>query len=433
MAKKPRPGQISLFIPEPAPDPYKKAVQVVHSKPKGQVSFVQRKSLNALLANAHKTQADKEGWWTIRTVELAKTIAFDSNNREYLRQATRELMEIKFEWDYLSSNSKGPWLKASVLFTDFEVSNDKVRYRINDLLQSDLLNPEIYALVDMEIMRRFKRGASLAIYEHCVRYERIGHTGQVPWEAFRDQILGAGKHTATYAEYKYFKAKVLKPAIAEINTVSGLHITLKETTVGRRIESISFDIATISLGTDNTAVVTEEALGLVAELVKLGVAQSEAKKLLKETSVEKITVALNLTKSRMADKKAKPIAKPAAFFRSALKNGWEDEVEDARLIRPKKRTEEANKGKSKTELLKDQYMVNQMHEAEKYFKELDASDQSLAIGRYNDQQPTAGLKIGPRPGKAALAGFYTWLGLDTWGEPSTEDLLNFATSTLMAN
>jgi hypothetical protein len=433
MAKTPPQGQISLFIQQPTPDPYKKAVQVVHSKPRGHVSFVQRKTINALLRNASKTQADENGWWAIRTVELTKDIGFDSNNRDYLRQTTLDLMSIVFEWDYLSTKARGPWLKASVLFTDIEITNDRFRYRLNSELKEEVLNPEMYALVDMQIMRQFKRASSLAIYEHCIRYEKIGHTGTVKWEKFRDQILGDGRHIATYAEYKYFKAKVLKPAVAEINAIGDIHLTLKEVTIGRRMESLSFDIVKISPPVVDAGIDSDQALQLVSELVTLGLVQSEAKKLLKENQVEKIQAALNLTRARMADKKAKVVAKPAAFFRAALKNGWVDEVEEAVVVRVAKKANDGQPRKTKTEMLKEQYMATQLNDAENYFKELDASDQSVLIQRYNDQQPTSGLRIGKRAGKAALAGFYTWLGLETWGEPSTEDLLNFATSTLMDN
>lgn len=433
MAKSPPEGQISLFIQQPTPDPYKKAVQVVHSKPRGQVSFVQRKTLNALLRNAHKTKADENGWWAIRTGDLASDIGFDSNNRDYLRQATLDLMSIVFEWDYLSSKARGPWLKASVLFTDIEITSDRFRYRLNSELKEEVLNPEMYALVDMQIMRQFKRASSLAIYEHCIRYERIGHTGTVEWQRFRDQILGEGRHTATYAEYKYFKAKILKPAVAEINAIGDIHLTLKEVTIGRRMHSLSFDIAKISPPVVDADIDSATALQLVSDLVALGLAQSEAKKLLKDHDLHKIQAALTLTKNRMADKKATAVAKPAAFYRAALRNGWVDEVEEAKVVREAKRPLDGQPRKTKIEMLKEKYMTKQLADAMEYFKELDATDQSDLMQRYNSQQPTAGLRIAKRSGKAALAGFYTWLGLETWGEPSTEDLLNFATSTLMNN
>lgn len=424
--------QINLFRPEETtPKPFKKAVQVVHSKPRGQISFVQRKTLNALLRNATKNEPT-EGWWAIRTAELARDIGFDSNNRNYLRQATLDLMSIVFEWDVLAAKSKsGVWMKASVLFSDFEITREEIRYRINSELQHEVLDPDIYALVDMQIQLRMKKGASLAIYEFCIRFERIGHTATLPWESFRDMILGEGKHTNTYKEYKYFKQKVLKPAIAELNSIGDLHITLREITNGRKVEGLAFDLVRIAPpGVEGPE--DEKLLVIVGELVELGVAQSEAKKLVRTEDVDKIQAAIGLTRKRMADKKLAPLDKPAAYFRSALKNGWP--FEDAKIVRSSSASKQGDGSpkKTKSELLLEKYMADQRSNAEAYFKELDERDQSALIQRYNDQQPTAGLRISKRSGKGALVAYYTWLGLDTWGAPSSEELLEFATNTLMA-
>ena len=149
MSKEPSTNQFSLFKQAPLPEPYKKAVQVVHSKSRGPMTFVQRKTQNALLWNAHVTNEDADGWWSMRTAELARVIGFDSKNREYLRESTYDLMGIVYEWDVLSTAARGPWLKASVLFTDFEISNDQVRYRVNKDLKQQVLNPEMYALIVM--------------------------------------------------------------------------------------------------------------------------------------------------------------------------------------------------------------------------------------------------------------------------------------------
>jgi plasmid replication initiation protein len=427
MSKEPSTNQFSLFKQAPLPEPYKKAVQVVHSKSRGPMTFVQRKTQNALLWNAHVTNEDADGWWSMRTAELARVIGFDSKNREYLRESTYDLMGIVYEWDVLSTAARGPWLKASVLFTDFEISNDQVRYRVNKDLKQQVLNPEMYALIDMQIMRKFKRAATLALYEHCVRFERIGRTSMIPWEKMRDLLLGEGKQVTTYVEYKYFKAKVLKPAIAEINANSDLNVTLKETIAGRRVENIAFEVVRLAPEVIDAPIDSEKAMLLVAELVKLGLQQSEAKKLLRDQSIESVENALSLTKRRMEDKKASKLDKPAAYFRAALKGRWE--AEDAKVVTAPK--QEPKPRRSKPDELRDRYMAKQMKDAEGYFKELDESDQAGLIERYNQQQQTAGLKIKAKSGKGALVAFYTWLGLETWGTPTTDDLLQFATETLL--
>jgi hypothetical protein len=76
--------------------------------------------------------------------------------------------------------------------------------------------------------------------------------------------------------------------------------------------------------------------------------------------------------------------------------------------------------------LREAYLQEQLVHIEGYFKELDAEDQSALIERYNEQT------IGPlkltkkKPSKAAEGGFRRWLVKDVWGEPTSEDLVDFA-------
>jgi hypothetical protein len=76
--------------------------------------------------------------------------------------------------------------------------------------------------------------------------------------------------------------------------------------------------------------------------------------------------------------------------------------------------------------LKEAYQDHQVAEAEKYFHELDAADQTAAIERYNAHQATPVLRLAKKASKGAQMAFYSWLGTETWGEPTTEDFLRFA-------
>jgi plasmid replication initiation protein len=56
-------------------------------------------------------------------------------------------------------------------------------------------------------------------------------------------VLGESPENRTYLEYKYFKSKVIKPAVSEINSTSDHTIQLVESKMGKRISTISFSIA----------------------------------------------------------------------------------------------------------------------------------------------------------------------------------------------
>lgn len=153
--------------------------------------------------------------------------------------AARALMAVIFEWDVISPEvkKKQVW-KASVLFPEVEIRPDVIRYQISRQVLEQVLSPEMYALIDLNILKRFRRASSLALYEHCLRFERIKRTSEVEWNLFRDIILGDGSDATSYKEYKVFKDKVLKQAIAEINALSDISVELQETKIGRRVHAL---------------------------------------------------------------------------------------------------------------------------------------------------------------------------------------------------
>ncbi len=235
-------GQLSLLYPRETPDAFRKAVQVIHSKPKAPLGLLHRKVGNLWLKHAIENQPSSDGWWEISIKEVAEKIGFESNNRQYLKESAEALMRIVFEWDLMAPASKRVQWRASVLFPEIEIRGDAVRYQVSSQIRERMLNPDIYAMIDMNIVRRFRRAPSLAIWEFCVHFEEIGTTVEVEWEVFRDMVLGESPTHTTYSEYKYFKSKVIKPAVAEINSRSNHTIELIETKIGNRIAAISFNV-----------------------------------------------------------------------------------------------------------------------------------------------------------------------------------------------
>jgi hypothetical protein len=260
----------------------------------------------------------------------------------------------------------------------------------------------------------------LAIWEHCIRYEKIGRTADVELKLFRDMILGEVGDTKTYDKYKYFKSKIIKPSIAEINESSEHLIELHETKVGRQVTSLRF---TIQRKVPNVAPDSEELSELTGELVKLGVPHSEVRKLVRTHDAKLVRNALAYTKARMADRKLAKLERPAAYFRHALTNRYQ---EQEGAVTP------APKGKPKIDI-KAEYQTKRLAEAEEYFKEIDPQDQTVLIEKYNTQQMVEKSRIAKKPSKLAQAGFFRWLAAETWGEPTSDELLEFAQTLLVKN
>lgn len=416
-----QPLQPSLFAMIEPPDAFKKAVQVVHSKPKKPLSLVQRKIGNAWIKHALSEDSDSSGWWTMSLKALEADVNFNSNDRKSLRESAEALMSVVFEWDVVSSEAKRSLWKASVLFPEIELYPDKVKFQFSTQMRERLLNPEVYAMIDMNIVRKFRRAASLAIWEHCVRYKEIKHTPFMDVAEFRDMILGEDSGNKTYDEYKFFKSKILKPAIAEIATVARIELTIEEEKVGKKVARIRFLIAVEAK--EKQAPDSDIDMKAVAEIVKFGVPQSEARQIVAKQDNKDVWAAISYTKSRIGDKNLPKLERPAPYFRKALENNY---ARDTSSQGSAPAVPEAPKVD-----IKAAYNAKRLSEAEAYFKELEADDQARMMDSYNQSQPVTNLRLGAKKaGKAASVAFFGWLASETWGEPTPEELLVFAQSLL---
>lgn len=418
-------GELLVF-PREIPDTFKKAVQVVHSKPLSDLTLLQRKMLNAWLKNAAETPRDENGWWELRLTEMTSDINFPSKNRPHLKSSAEKLMRIVFEWDVIASEAKRVKWKASVLFPEVEILSEFVRYKISDALREAVLSPEMYALIDQRVVRKYRRTASVGIYEHCIRFINLGKTATVPWEEFRDIILGLSATMTTYQEYKFFKSKILKPSIEEINAEGAIRVELGEVTIGRKVSGLFFTVKKTP-NLINQDEIDEIGLELISKMEKLGVPGSEAKRLNKEYLCKDIASAIEYTNIRRANKKAEKLTNPAAYFRKALSQKWtplvENDISDVEVKEPK----QVKPAKLDINAM---FKAHQIAEAEKYFSQLDSEDQSIFVKRYNKQQQLGQLLIKAKLTKASQAAFHQWLLRELWGDTDPSQVVEFAQKIL---
>lgn len=416
-----------------APDAFRKAVQAVHSKPRAPLTLLQRKLGNAWLKHAMESQPDAQGWWELNIRDLAKTIGFDSNNRQYLKDAAEALMSIMFEWDVMALAGKRIHWKASVMFPELEIRSDVIRYQISSQMRERVLNPDMYAMIDMSVVRRFKRAPALAIWEFCIRFEKLGQTAEVPWTFFRDMILGESADGKTYQEYKYFKSKVLLPSIKEINKASEHEIDLVETKIGRRIDKVRF-IVTRKAKTVIQAVVPPEDASerdLLSDLELIGFSRVDSRKLLGQHGVEELVKALAFTRKRMADTTSAPLEQPAAYLRKALTQGYAkhetvSNVEQAQLLaEPRAEVDSIDEGCAPAVTATQQdrrgeLMRQHIAQAKHHLQQLSEPERQALVDRYNAGQMVPMLRVTSQASRVAEVSFQRWLFNDLGGAPSDD-------------
>ncbi len=212
----------------------KKHVAAIHVS--GKLTLLQRRLSNVLLLNAYDTLTT-QGVHRIDARTLCLMIGYNSNDTDTLKAALRGLAETVAEWDMLDEEGRQEWGVSSLL-AYAKLKGGICEYGYSPALAQKLHDPKVFALINMNIQRRFTSGHALALYENCYRFVRTGSTGWWSIELFR-RLMGVGDSTY-YEVFKQLNAKIIKPAVEEVNRSSNIIVTPETRKMGRAVTDIRF-------------------------------------------------------------------------------------------------------------------------------------------------------------------------------------------------
>ncbi len=214
----------------------KKNVAAIHIS--GKLTLLQRKLSNVLLLNAYDALTSA-ATHTIDARTLALMVGYNSNDFDTLRSSLRALAETVAEWDMLDEQGRQEWGVSSLL-SFAKLKNGVCEYAYSPALAQKLYDPKIYALINVQIQRNFSSGHGLALYENCYRFVRTGSTGWWTLDVFR-KLMGVDG-SDYYSSFKHLNAKIIKPAVAEVNKSSDILIEPEFQKKGRTVTDIRFRI-----------------------------------------------------------------------------------------------------------------------------------------------------------------------------------------------
>lgn len=212
----------------------KKNVAAIHVS--GKLTLLQRKLSNVLLLNAYDTLITRPKH-TIDARTLSLMIGYNSNDTATLRDALRGLAETVAEWDMLDEKGRQEWGVSSLL-SYAKLKGGICEYAYSPALAEKLHDPKVFALINLNIQKRFTSGHGLALYENCYRFVRTGSTGWWPLETFR-RLMGV-EESDYYRTFKHLNAKVIRPAVEEVNRTSNIQITPEFHRKGRAVAELRF-------------------------------------------------------------------------------------------------------------------------------------------------------------------------------------------------
>lgn len=215
----------------------KKHVAAIHVS--GKLTLLQRKLSNVLLLNAYDTLTSQPRH-QIDARTLCLMIGYNSNDMETLKASLRGLAETVAEWDMLDAEGQQEW-GVSALLSYAKLKGGVCEYAYSPALAEKLHDPKVFALINLNIQKRFTSGHALALYENCYRFVRTGSTGWWSLDLFR-RLMGVAD-SPYYDEFKHLNAKIIKPAVAEVNKTSNIVVTPELRKMGRVVTEIRFRIA----------------------------------------------------------------------------------------------------------------------------------------------------------------------------------------------
>ena len=294
----------------------KKNVAAIHVS--GKLTLLQRKLSNVLLLNAYDALITKPKH-QIDAQTLCLMVGYNSNDMATLKQSLRSLAETTAEWDMLDEEGRQEWGVSSLL-SYAKLKSGVCEYAYSPALAEKLHDPKVFALINLNIQRRFTSGHALALYENCYRFVRTGSTGWWPIDLFR-RLMGVDG-SAYYESFKHLNAKVIKPAVSEVNKTSNILVEPELRKMGRQVSEIRFRIKEnpqlAMMNIDDGEGVRQGRV--YARLLEVGVSDRLARQWIAEHGEDYVSQKLDYLKGRGG------VEHPVRYLSAALRDDYRAEA-----------------------------------------------------------------------------------------------------------
>jgi hypothetical protein len=282
------------------PPKLKKHVAAVHANTPN-YSLTHRKAVNAMLVAARQEVVQKCGdrddvknyLRSLRGIEVNHEVTlkdfktdidYGSRDHEFLRKVLTDIASTPLQYNIISATGEKEWEVIPIL-SYAKISRNKVTFRFPSELREDLLNPEVYATIDLAIQNKFISGHALALYENTYRFIKLGKTPFISLAHIKGML---GIDLKAYPEFKYFNREVIKKAVKEINRLSNVIITeVVPKKKGNAISSLQFILDTPKTGDffEESAASIEES-DIESSLYEFGLSKAQIKKLFEKGDYE---------------------------------------------------------------------------------------------------------------------------------------------------
>jgi hypothetical protein len=416
----------------------RKPVNTLAIVPKSEkITVTARKIYNVMLQYAQRQGVDKDSY-RVRLAEIAIGIDFNSNNTEVIKQYFRQMATTGVEWQSPTTGEGARWsISALIAHADLIQQGKELilEWSYAPNIKQELLDPQRFAKMSLQVMAALNTMASLVLYEICCRYadNPSGLTARQNWAWWRPVLTGApDSPTSAYQEYKIFNRDVVKKAVKKVNEVTDLEVELIEHKMGRSVQDLQFRVRRkLPHLAPADQPIQPVDLKTIGAAIKLGIAQEKAEKLLLKYGAKPLDDAMAVMRERLRRPDMEPVRSPEKYLVTILQSGQFGTAKEA--IPPAVKVYD-----TKAERLKliERFMAQKREELNEMFREMPEDDQRQWIARFEEEAlPASGAMRKAYQSKGIASqivrpAFLKFLGNSVWEEgwekPTDADLVDLA-------
>lgn len=304
---------------------YKHTAAIHTSAP---LTRLQSNIVNILLKNAYKDLLEDK-FHMISIKDLCKELGYKNSTEasKTFRECLKELNCIQIEWNILGK-VKAQAFEATTWLSSVGIFDGMIRYSYSKAIREVFFQPSLYAKLDLTIQKKFTHKTSVLLWEYLceVLSVRKQQSTQTDWITYEDFLkingLEASYHVNRYA---LFKARILEPAIDEINQHADVNVELIEKRGQRKkITHICFKTSWKKSLKEkipkHSLRANDYPEGVVLDLEAF-VNKRLANELLNKYSISEIKNAIDYVKNELKYRSDK-IHNVVALLTNALEKGW---------------------------------------------------------------------------------------------------------------
>ena len=230
-------------LDERACEPLNKPSAMVSMHMDKALTLTQYKHYNALLFFAKNSlrKNPNDSKFNIKLSELKALAGDKSTQNQKARESLEELMRIKCEYNVLGKDGEIKEENKFILLAGITVKHGTgiVEYSFPHQVL-DILKNNIYAQLDLGIIRKLRSKYSIKLYEICKDYEKAPTIPVIDIAKFKKIF-----NCETYSQIVHLRDFVLNPAVNEINGNKYIPfmVTYQLNKTGREYQSVKFAIS----------------------------------------------------------------------------------------------------------------------------------------------------------------------------------------------